>query len=738
MSGAFPAGRRTAWTKEARSSQAQAVLLPPKTAWLLALASCLVLFQELALIRWMGTQVRVLDYFPNIILLGSFLGLGLGSLWARQPSKLWAWPVLLAALVVATGGLGRVVFTQNGMSEYIFLLYYDLPPASPVVGNVWSPIVASFVLSAASFVPLGQYVARRLGEFQEAGRPLVGYLWDIAGAMAGVAGFTTLSWTGWPPAVWFSIVVAAGLVLHETRRARRWHAALGAAVIAAVMLFERAEIYSPYYALRVNPFPEAASFAVLANGGLFQLAFPVRRGDQPKADHHRKSRDGYHLPYRLLRQPPRRALVLGAGTGNDVAVLLDEGARHVDAVEIDPAILRLGRWHPDAPYASERVTVFNTDARSFLNGTRERYDLIIFGTLDSLTRLSAKSNVRLDNFVYTEESLAAARSRLTPDGGLAMYFRVPDSFIGEKLEGLVAKAFGRPPLVNRDDYGLFNLMCLAGPAFEPPDPSPADAELARRRMESLAKQRLPTDDWPYLYLRGASMSPFYLGMLAALAGLAFAGVLVFAGGPRRLLSSVGPMEAILFLFGLGFLLLETRAVTLLCLLWGATWITSAAVFGSILLMVFLSTLACVRRPASRPANALPEGRGAPQAGSARDARPPSLTAPWTVSAAGLALALLASAFVPVSRWTQSGLASKALLSLLVAGGPVFFAGLAFAWFFERHPASPRAFAWNLLGAVMGGLIEFSSMSLGLRAPVAVAAAAYAAAFCVFLRTRKAR
>ena len=49
--------------------------------------------------------------------------------------------------------------------------------------------------------------------------------------------------------------------------------------------------------------------------------------------------------------------------------------------------------------------MFNTDARAYLQRTEERYDVIVFGTLDSLTRLSAMSSVRLDNFVYTEDSL---------------------------------------------------------------------------------------------------------------------------------------------------------------------------------------------------------------------------------------------------------------------------------------------------------------------------------------------
>ena len=51
-------------------------------------------------------------------------------------------------------------------------------------------------------------------------------------------------------------------------------------------------------------------------------------------------------------------LVLGAGSGTDVVAALRHGARHVDAVEIDPVIVRLGRqYHPDQPYSDPRVTV---------------------------------------------------------------------------------------------------------------------------------------------------------------------------------------------------------------------------------------------------------------------------------------------------------------------------------------------------------------------------------------------
>jgi spermidine synthase len=49
-------------------------------------------------------------------------------------------------------------------------------------------------------------------------------------------------------------------------------------------------------------------------------------------------------------QKPKNILIIGAGSGNDVAAALLSGAEHVDAVEIDPVINRLGRQnHPTTP-----------------------------------------------------------------------------------------------------------------------------------------------------------------------------------------------------------------------------------------------------------------------------------------------------------------------------------------------------------------------------------------------------
>ena len=95
--------------------------------------SFVVLFQELTLIRWLPGQVRVLAYFPNLILLSAFLGLGLGCLRSARRSLLWLWPASLLVLAGAGWVMSRVAFTQNSVTEHLWLLYYDLGDKAPVI-----------------------------------------------------------------------------------------------------------------------------------------------------------------------------------------------------------------------------------------------------------------------------------------------------------------------------------------------------------------------------------------------------------------------------------------------------------------------------------------------------------------------------------------------------------------------------------------------------------------------------
>ncbi len=673
-------------------------------------ASFVVLFLELTLIRFLPGQVRILAYYPNLVLLGSFLGLGVGCLRAGRASLLAWLPACLLVTVTAAAAASRVAFTHNSADEYLWLFYFDLPKGAPVVRGIHIPLVVAFVMTAMVFLPLGQIVAERIRAFQERSSALAGYAADIVGSLAGVLAFSICGFLGTPPLLWFGVALATVSVFFLGRsagRARWLFVVVAPAVLFTVASTERAEIYSPYYALSYSKVSGWLGRPVLTNGSVHQIPVSLRRDRPPQDEAHRAVIAEYHEPYRRLLRRPARVLVLGAGTGNDVSVALDEGAERVDAVEIDPAILELGRKvHPDRPYQDPRVHLINTDARSFLRKSQQRYDLIVLGTLDSMTQLSALANVRLDNYVYTKESFAAIADRVTPDGGAVMYFSVHAEYIDQRLAAMSAAAFGTPPVVLVPKQAApFTRTYLNGGAFAHVQP-PGRARMGDQLARLAGSLELPVDDWPYLYVRERGLSSFYLSMLAILAAIAVAMIGVarpdLLGGLVRKRHIDGGM----FLFGLGFLLLETKSVTEMNLLWGATWITNAVVFGGILTMVLASTLLARRWPVR-----------------------------FELGLAGVAVSLLVAYLVPARLLLGAGPVLRLIGSTLLVALPIFFASTCFATLLGRRRESDQAFGWNLVGAVAGGLVESVAMAVGFRALSLIALVAYLIAGALWFRSR---
>jgi SAM-dependent methyltransferase len=675
----------------------------------LTAASFVVLMLELTLIRWIPTQVRVVAYYPNLVLISAFLGLGIGCLLTRQRSWTLSWPVWTLAIVVTAWALSGIIFTQNPISEHLFLLYLDLPPDAPILHGIWRPTLLFFLMSTVTFVPLGQFVAERLDEFRGRGHPLRGYSRDLAGSLLGVLAFAALGFAGTVPVVWFAAVLVPGTLLIP--RGPRWRAAylaIAAATLTAVHAADKADRYSPYYAVSVIRRPRDAGYEILVNGSLHQMALPLRSDDSTDA-YVRRVRPGYLKPYQLLGRPPGRVLVLGAGTGNDVAVALAMGAEHVDAVEIDPVILRYGRdLHPSRPYDSPRVRVVNTDARAFLNATDERYDVVVLGTLDSMTQLSALSGVRLDNFVYTRDGFRAIGRHLTDRGVLIVYSMVGTDYIEKRLNGLAAVACGEVPIKERRLYLLFNTIYMCGPGF-----AHIDGEKRRAGVDQLFRTfdgvALPTDDWPYFYLARRGITPFYWGLALAFSLVAVGGVAAASPQMRRALGGRAPFDWPMFWLGAGFLLIETRAATEMNLVWSATWLTSAVVFASILATVLAATLLAAARPVRYE---------------------------WAIL--GVAIALLTTYVTPTAALLGTNPLPKLLLSIAYVGVPAFFASLCFVALFRQEPDAAIAFGWNLLGAVAGGLLELGAMALGFKALHLVALGAYALAFLAWRRGRPRR
>ncbi len=450
--------------------QAEAIdrIASARPALSIACAAAASLVLELVMIRWQGSVFKFFDIYKNLGLLACFVGLGVGYATARREGVplLFTPPLVLLQIAMMLGlkyGLGwrAEVFLANPVKEQ---LQMGLPLAEGVAQHaaIYVFMAAIFLLTSLTFLPIGRLCGRTMLH-----RPtLTAYAYNLLGSIVGVIltfGLAAL-WT--PPAVWFALSLALLVPFHGL--AGRSAATNALTVVASIALLAVSipvgveKVYSPYQLVERGP-SQAESMEGLStltvSGKYYQRILDLSVLRQSISAPARRMANHYELPYRLGKKYGRVA-VLGAGTGNDVAAALRAGAGAVDAVEIDPVILRMGQvYHPEQPYSDQRVEGIVDDARSFLRQTDRRYDLIVYGLLDAQTLLAAGTSVRLDSFVYTVEALREARARLTENGRICLSFAVCSEGQGRKMYKMIQEAFdGRGPAA-----GAGTLLTLLDP-----------------------------------------------------------------------------------------------------------------------------------------------------------------------------------------------------------------------------------------------------------------------------------
>jgi len=671
----------------------------------IGLATFGILVLELALIRWTSGQVRVFAYFNNIVLICAFLGLGLGVALGRR----------FPGLVHLTLPVLLLLALPLAFSESLALVHLPFPDrsirlwgAEQVVANplIFARNIAIFLtlLSGvgAVFVCAGAAVGHLFGRLPV----LRAYPADLAGSLLGVVAFTVIAWAEAGPAVWLALATLPWVWL--TRR--WWTLPLAASVVALGHFSATGALFSPYNRIVLSP-TSAVSLELQVNRDFHQylhdfsdarLAGPGLT-DEERAIM-RRLRELYDLPF-VLNAQRHTALVVGAGTGNDVQAALRAGYGHVTSVDIDGRILALGRaYHPEHPYSDPRAGTVTDDARSFFEKHRgEKFDVVCYGLLDSHAMVSAMSTLRLDNYVYTEEGIRAAWRLVGPGGHLSLAISCDAGrWFFERLYWTVAKATGRKPIAfyNRLHLGTVTFVVPAdGAHFDPNEIAKRD----RIEPENPVERTLtPNDDWPFLYLRPGIFPWGYvvvLGFVLTVAALTVRPVFGLGRGDGT------TFDWTLFLMGAAFLLIETRGVTSLSLLFGSTWLVNSAVFGGILIMVLLASLAVQRW-------------------AWRDPRP------WFL-ALFAAVALLC--FFPIA-WLQTlPLFARGLLGGLLTGLPVGLAGVIVPQLLARTGQPTAALGANLLGAVLGGCLEYFSMAGGLRSTALMALVLYLLAFLLLNR-----
>jgi spermidine synthase len=611
-----------------------------------------------------------LAYFSNFVLLGAFLGVGLGFLLSRRTARRpWFSPVTLAVVVVLVTVFP--VRIDRSSSEIIYFTATDLegPPA-------WLALPVVFVASTVIMTGSGQLVAEAFREL----RPLAAYRTDILGSLAGIAGFALVSWLGWPPLVW-GLVVAAGFVVLMAPPRIPLPVAAALMVIVAALAVESLAMgssWSPYNKLQVVQL-EDDRYAIAANGVPHQEALdPERR---------LLTEPMYDAPYRLAPgREPGRTLIIGAGSGSDVALSLNRGATRVDAVEIDPGILDLGREiHPDRPYDDPRVTTHTDDGRAFLQRRGDgEYDTIIFALPDSLTVVSGSGSLRLESYLFTEEALAEVQRVLADDGVFAMYNYYREPWLIDRLTHTVDRAFPGGTCV--ESYGGEVQAAAIVASSEPELLSCAPASVLAEAA---------TDDRPFVYLREPSIPQIYLVTLAAILLFSLLSVRVVGGPVRPMLRYLD-----LFLLGAAFLLVETKSITGFALLFGTTWAVNAIVFFGILAAVLAAVEFTRRFP----------------------------TPPHRVLYALLGVSLGVAYLIPNSFLLGLNTPLRVLIASAVTFLPVFIANVIFAKRLRSAADPILAFGANLLGAMFGGCLEYAALVLGHRNLIVVAGLIYLAAF----------
>ena len=732
----------------------------------LILISSIILFLELACIRWFPAHVLYLTFFTNVVLLASFLGMSVGCLAASRQRNYLRWTPLLLVIALAVAHVLESssnsfmkhvdVGNQTSPQQVYFGTEYHAQDLSRFAIPVELICGFFFIVIALTFVGPGQELGRALKRWPNR---IQAYTLNILGSITGIMLFGACSWLELPPVAWFLLVALAIAYFFFVSPHRLfssdtsgWGVAarllLAATVALSAMTQARPgarEMWSPYY--RIDFTQNDLSLSV----NLIHHQQMVSRNEKFPA---------YALPHLLNRdsggRPFSDVLIIGAGSGNDVSRALQWGATHVDAVEIDPAIYRLGRLHhPDRPYDDTRVQIHLDDGRNFLRATNRQYDLVIYALVDSLVLHSGYSNIRLESFLFTDQTFADVRRHLKPNGVFVIYNYFRQGWVAARLQEGLETAFGAGnPLVltlprrdvieaDKSSFGDFTVFVagatsplrssfarqpeyvIRGDRSPGPDTPNGFQEAASVRPQLISDAsnsnadwqrfglatvippkealRTATDDWPFLYLRKPMVPTLSWRGVIIMAILSLFLIFAFVPKSRAILSATSeaidpfPLRVQLFFLGAGFLLIETKAVVTMALLFGSTWIVNSVVFLAILLMILFANLWTARFSPSRL---------------------------WPYYA-GLMISLLLNCLVPLDFFLGMSRVMQVVGACALVFAPILFAAVIFASVFKWTNQPDQALGINIAGAMVGGLAEYSSMLLGFQYLVLVAVVFYA-------------
>jgi SAM-dependent methyltransferase len=648
--------------------------------------SFVALFLELMVIRWEPAVVRLIAYYANLILISSFLGLGVGAIVGKKSRSYFGWLPALLLINVTWLLIAHFITLPTTASESRF--YTPNPQLMRYIS-----LVGIFVSNAMVFVPLGQ----RIGSLFDSLPPLEAYSWDLGGSLAGTLCFGFFSLKYFSPMVGVGFVALAIILLLPRGQ---WLRAIPPLVLAMAGVYfsvSSRAIWSPYYYIVVvgqgdkhgnaavrephaglRTMEDPPIYDVRVNHYFLQSdgTFDPNRYSADKRAQVLEARMQYDLPY-ALAPVHRRVLALGAGGGTDTEIAVLNGAEDVDAVEIDPMLVKLSdRFNASGIYENPKVHVHVDDARAFLRRSSGGYDMVVFSFLDSQTLFSSMSNIRLDGYIYTVQSIQSAFRLLNNDGVLSISFMAGHDWLARKLVRMVALATNQMPVVY-ESQGQVVICAFRGQHADPPPQYGRFVRTVFQVGDDLSEAVAPTDDWPFLYLSRKTIPADYLIVIGILLAITITVVYVLRG------RGFGMNDGHFLFLGLAFLLLETKSISDCSLYFGTTWFVTLVVVIGVLLMVLAANLVAMHMSRFRA---------------------------WLY--APLIASLLLLYFVRRDSILALTFNERLLWSVLVVPLPIFFAGLIFSTTFRQALNPSSFFGANLIGAMIGGFIEYLSMVMG--------------------------
>ena len=649
---------------------------------LLAAAS---LYFELVLIRFTSAEVLYLGYFSNFVLISAFAGLGLGFLASGRSfrlEKFYPFTLLFLFAIVLVSQFDVDFLTNRGG----LFFFGNVKGQSGLPGVVLLPVL--FVSVVAFFVILGQQIGRAFANFSS----LKAYTLDIAGSLLGIITFSIQSFLWTDPVTWIitgTLFLVLAYLCSSDRAEKIFSIQVIITGIACVLLIiahrsGNEVIWSTYQKLEYFPKPRPQEQHIYANGIFHQIMFSPEWLEN----------SWYNLPYQFVEEQGGSiddVLIIGAGSGTDVSMALKHGAKSIDAVEIDGAIASFGkRYNKLKPYDDPRVNIHITDGREFLRRTDKKYDLIIFALPDSLMRISSISNVRLESYLFTLEAFEEVKALLKEKGTFVLYNQYRWEWLKHKIANMLDTVFERSAFRVESSSTTFFII---GDLFK------------GHKYQTKGYSRLATDDWPNVYMQYPQLSWFYLGMIGMFVLSALIGVYFIApaGALKR-------PDLPFFFMGSAFLLLETKSISFFSLLFGTTWFVNSLAFAGILVSVLCANLVVSKFQIK---NRLP-------------------------LFVLLAIALVGAYFTPPSVMLDiSNQSLRYFVATVFVYAPIFLANLIFSREFRDASESRIAFGWNLLGAVVGGGLEYIGLVTGQKALLLLALVLYLLAGLFLYRKERA-